>query len=356
MMSNLLNTTKWLLVLGLLFLGVVRLNSAVRADVPGNVGLLSFELTPLDNSVRVEWSTATELDTAGFRLQRGTGDDFDYLENIGFVISQGSPTLGADYEEVDDTAVNGQTYTYKLIEVESNGSEHELDSKTVTVDVEPTPTSIIIGSPTATPAGGDQATATSTRTPTVTVTAAASPTTAAPTPTRTPGAISASPTQPAPAPTATATRAPILLTALPTLPPQGNATAEEVESDGALAFAQVEPEATMTLVTGYPGSEEGGVDDSAYPGGTPLPTDALPTAYIAGPESVTGNEEEDTSIIGSQSNEAFPAGTGEPNAQIGNNRAAILGRTYLWGGFIVALLIFATGVFGAIILFTRKRE
>lgn len=111
----------------------------IKAKPAASVGLISFEAIALDNAVRLEWETGTEPGTIGFKLKRSqAGGASDYLldpdtGNQLFIRGEGSPTIGATYEFTDNTAINTTTYTYILVDVESDGSETELDQVTVTV-------------------------------------------------------------------------------------------------------------------------------------------------------------------------------------------------------------------------------
>ncbi|MCP4423761.1 MAG: hypothetical protein GY803_04640 [Chloroflexi bacterium] len=106
----------------------------IQAETPASVGLLYFTATPQENSIRLDWKTETEFGAAGFIIQRssGTSDDFETLDNIGFVASQGGVATGAAYSEVDDTAVYGQTYAYKLVEIETDTNLVDLETIHVT--------------------------------------------------------------------------------------------------------------------------------------------------------------------------------------------------------------------------------
>jgi hypothetical protein len=74
--------------------------------------------------VRVEWSTETEMNTAGFNLYRGESADgpFDVKVNEQLIPSAADPLTGGKYQYVDKTARAGITYYYRLEEVERNGS------------------------------------------------------------------------------------------------------------------------------------------------------------------------------------------------------------------------------------------
>ncbi len=73
--------------------------------------------------VRVEWSTETEMNTAGFNLYRGESADgpFDVKVNEQLIAPAADPMTGGKYQYVDKTAQPGVTYYYRLEEVERNG-------------------------------------------------------------------------------------------------------------------------------------------------------------------------------------------------------------------------------------------
>jgi hypothetical protein len=73
--------------------------------------------------VRVEWTTETEMNTAGFNLYRGVSVDgpFDVKVNAQLIPPAADPLTGGKYQYVDQTARAGVTYYYRLEEVERNG-------------------------------------------------------------------------------------------------------------------------------------------------------------------------------------------------------------------------------------------
>lgn len=89
-----------------------------------NISLISFEATPLDNAVQLDWESLSETDITGFRLQRRMDNGlYMWLNNVGnggVITATGSP--GATYSVVDNTALNGHTYVYKLFTVSADAS------------------------------------------------------------------------------------------------------------------------------------------------------------------------------------------------------------------------------------------
>ena len=119
-----------------------------------------------------------------------------------------------------------------------------------------------------------------------------------------------------------------------------------------LALVQDEP----TAVNGYPGPTEtpAPATGDAYPASQPSPPPAdTVTPYPAG---TAGDDSSPTPvpIIGDETETAI-APEAAANSQQINARQTMSGRLFLWGGFIVALLLFMTGVAGSIVLFMRRR-
>jgi hypothetical protein len=83
-------------------------------------------LTGCTAPVRVEWSTETEMNTAGFNLFRGESPDgpFDVKVNDQLIAPAQDPMTGGKYQYVDKTAKPGVTYYYRLEEVEKNGARN----------------------------------------------------------------------------------------------------------------------------------------------------------------------------------------------------------------------------------------
>ncbi len=73
-------------------------------------------------TVIVEWSTASELDTAGFHLHRSDSPDGGYSRiTTNLIPAAPDPLTGGSYTYQDSDVVAGQTYFYELEEIETSG-------------------------------------------------------------------------------------------------------------------------------------------------------------------------------------------------------------------------------------------
>ena len=90
---------------------------------PGTlISLVDFNATAGSNSVKLTWSTASEIDNAGFNIYRA-GVDGEFVKiNAEIIPAQGTSANGAAYQFVDNDVQNRQTYSYKLEDVDLNGA------------------------------------------------------------------------------------------------------------------------------------------------------------------------------------------------------------------------------------------
>jgi hypothetical protein len=106
----------------------------IHADEPGcicvtldhqlAVNLTEFTAIPGDNEVRLEWTTASERANDHFDIQRAT--DNSTWTSIGHMNGQGTVSTPTHYSFVDNQAVNGGSYHYKLISVDINGQSEQV--------------------------------------------------------------------------------------------------------------------------------------------------------------------------------------------------------------------------------------
>jgi hypothetical protein len=324
---------------------------------PTAVELASFDVVPLDNAVRIDWETGTEFSTVGFFIKRGDpGGPYQtlgYLGEDGIIYATGQGAIGSSYSETDTQVENGQRFTYILYELESNSTEKELAQETVTVGIPPTNTPVVASinpvgpTATATPRLTAQATATGSA-PNNSISATAVPPTAAgptfvtitPDPQRNQPATAVSNTSAGPSqPVNTNSSA-----AANNSSPENN-TVNTTGSVNSASALEEEPEtiAFNPAQAAPPVQEE-------YPEATTAVLDA-PTAYPNENNNVSAAVEATATtvpVIGSQGD----ANTQNQNS--GSSASSSRGTIFLWLGFIMALLIFITGIIGSILLFVRK--
>lgn len=73
--------------------------------------------------VLVEWTTESEIDTAGFNVYRSESSDGPYVKvNAALIPGSSDPLLGSKYVYTDTNVVAGHTYYYKLEDVELDGT------------------------------------------------------------------------------------------------------------------------------------------------------------------------------------------------------------------------------------------
>jgi len=90
---------------------------------PTVIELASFAATPKAGQVIFAWSTASEIDNAGFNLYRAESENGQYTKiNKLIITAQGSATQGASYEFADSNVQNRKTYYYKLEDIDLNGT------------------------------------------------------------------------------------------------------------------------------------------------------------------------------------------------------------------------------------------
>ncbi|MCX5902526.1 MAG: hypothetical protein NTV89_03450, partial [Proteobacteria bacterium] len=98
-------------------------SSSSTTTVPATVvSLIDFNAIPANRMVTLVWSTASEIDNAGFNLYRSEKEDGEYTKiNDSLILAKGSSTQGASYEFVDRDVKNRKTYFYKLEDIDLNG-------------------------------------------------------------------------------------------------------------------------------------------------------------------------------------------------------------------------------------------
>jgi hypothetical protein len=94
-------------------LGAYELKSA-----PTPVELTTFSGIFINNSVRLTWSTATEINNQGFDIERYTNSSW---VKIGFIEGKGNSVTKNDYSFEDKTPV-GSTIQYRLKQTDNNGN------------------------------------------------------------------------------------------------------------------------------------------------------------------------------------------------------------------------------------------
>lgn len=85
------------------------------------VELASFEATPLANAVRLDWSTATELNNHGFFVERRE-KGLESWNELGFVKGNGTSNQAKQYDYTDAKVNVGPTYQYRLRQTDLDGT------------------------------------------------------------------------------------------------------------------------------------------------------------------------------------------------------------------------------------------
>ena len=94
---------------------------SIVGDAPLPVELTSFSSTVKDRYVRLNWSTACELNNAGFEIERRTVNDGAEWVKIGFVQGNGTTNEPKHYSFEDKKLSTGK-YNYRLKQLDYNNS------------------------------------------------------------------------------------------------------------------------------------------------------------------------------------------------------------------------------------------
>jgi hypothetical protein len=98
---------------------------------PLPVTLVKFTAQAVATDVQLNWSTASELLSKGFSVERRGSPDGSWQE-LSFIRSQGSATTGASYRYTD-AAVGAGTWYYRLRQKDQDGTETALPVAVVTM-------------------------------------------------------------------------------------------------------------------------------------------------------------------------------------------------------------------------------
>ena len=104
------------------------------------VNLLYFQAAIAPNMITLQWETASEIENAGFYIQRSLDRLSGYSRISSFIPSLGDPFTGHYYEYNDLSVLIGYLYYYKLEIVSASGSSEFTDAISAMI-IGPTPTS-----------------------------------------------------------------------------------------------------------------------------------------------------------------------------------------------------------------------
>jgi hypothetical protein len=96
-------------------------------------GTVQATPAPLYALVVLEWTTKSEVNTAGFNMYRAESSGGPFLQiNRELIASAGDPIAGGHYVYTDTEAVAGRTYYYQLEDVELSGNRTRHETITTT--------------------------------------------------------------------------------------------------------------------------------------------------------------------------------------------------------------------------------
>jgi len=88
---------------------------------------------PIYTPVVLEWTTKSEVNTAGFNMYRAESSSGPFVQiNRELIPSAGDPIAGGHYVYTDTEAVAGRTYYYQLEDVEFSGNRTRHETITTT--------------------------------------------------------------------------------------------------------------------------------------------------------------------------------------------------------------------------------
>jgi hypothetical protein len=141
----------WLWISLVFLLGAVSALGGIPPRATANVTLISFTAASLNGQpgVYVSWETATEIDVAGFYVQRSLTNQADSYTNVSsFYPAAGDNVTGAGYDWVDETTTLNTGYYYRLLEIPADAAGVQIQYSPVWVmagvavtPIPPTPTS-----------------------------------------------------------------------------------------------------------------------------------------------------------------------------------------------------------------------
>ena len=111
----------------------------VVASLP--VELTSFTASAMNNTVKLKWETATELNNTGFRIERKENNSG--WEYITFVKGAGNSTAPKSYSYTDASVSGKNLYAYRLIQIDNNGQMSY--SKETEINADFTPSAYSLG-------------------------------------------------------------------------------------------------------------------------------------------------------------------------------------------------------------------
>jgi hypothetical protein len=102
----------------------------------------SFNLASADGFVAISWSTASEINNAGFEIYRAIGEDSIFTAIASYInqpalVGLGTSALGRNYSFVDGNNAPlqaGTVYSYKIVDVSTEGIRTEHGTKSIRVD------------------------------------------------------------------------------------------------------------------------------------------------------------------------------------------------------------------------------
>ncbi|MCK5148369.1 T9SS type A sorting domain-containing protein [bacterium] len=120
------------------------------------IELSSFSAEPMDQGVLVSWATESETDNLGFILERSSApatvethcnaspqwDRIASYSTHNNLRGQGNTSQHTEYTFTDNTTQPGQTYTYRLSDVNTSGDAHLYDEISITLEDAPEKTAL----------------------------------------------------------------------------------------------------------------------------------------------------------------------------------------------------------------------
>lgn len=104
----------------------------IITETPLPVSLIDFTAKPQENNVKLDWSTASEIDNSHFEILRsGNGERFDV---IGTVAGKGTTSALSRYSFTDFNPLPGTSY-YRLRQIDFNGDYAESDIRAVNISL-----------------------------------------------------------------------------------------------------------------------------------------------------------------------------------------------------------------------------